>query len=44
VSYSPLFTSNVNSRECKRRRRRERGRGRVVAGGGNDKRQRLVVS
>jgi len=34
----------VNSRECKRRRRRERGRGRVVAGGGNDKRQRLVVS
>jgi hypothetical protein len=37
VSYSPLFTCNVNSRECRRRRRRRmrRGRERVVAGGGN---------
>jgi hypothetical protein len=36
VSYSPLFTCNVNNGECKRRRRRGRGRGRVVVGGGND--------
>jgi len=31
VSYSSLFTCNVNSGECRRRR----GRGRAVAGGEN---------